>query len=179
MRAYQLDSNQLHPGDVLLEAGSGLFSFLIRWLDGGPYSHSVLYLGHNIIVEAVERGVIQLPAGRLITTQPENYAVFQYPDAERLAQACGTIVAFAETNKRYAWTGVYGVKLPIFKRRAYEHFCSELVARSYAHAGLPLFTGCDPDKVSPNDFARPPCLLERLTLRPFTELPTHFKTLRD
>jgi hypothetical protein len=51
---YQLDATKLRLGDVILEVGSGLILRLIKFVDRGKYSHALLYLGANCIVDADE-----------------------------------------------------------------------------------------------------------------------------
>ena len=93
---YQLDASQLMPGDVILESGDGLFSWLIRRADKGSYSRAILYLGANFIVEAVEQGVRVLQAARVITFHPEHYLVLRHPDAEKLKEKGPELLSFAE-----------------------------------------------------------------------------------
>jgi uncharacterized protein YycO len=69
---YQLDPTRLLPGDVILEKGDSLYSRVIRLSDRGRFSHVILYLGANFIVEAVEEGVRIMQALRVITADPRT-----------------------------------------------------------------------------------------------------------
>ena len=76
---YQIDPTKLLPGDVILEAGDSLYSRVIRLSDWSRFSHVVLYLGANFIVEAVEDGVRIIQALRVITFDPTGYLVLRLP----------------------------------------------------------------------------------------------------
>ncbi|KAB3530499.1 hypothetical protein [Alkaliphilus serpentinus] len=56
-----LKLNDLKPGDVLLCRGEGWVSDLIALLDGGPYSHTALYVGSNdgkhYVIQATGQGI--------------------------------------------------------------------------------------------------------------------------
>ena len=69
---YQLDPTRLLPGDVILEAGEGWYARVTQFLDRGPFSHVILYLGANFIVEAVEEGVRIIQALRVVTFDPQT-----------------------------------------------------------------------------------------------------------
>jgi len=65
MAYCQPDSEKLEPGDVILEAGTGIISQGIKLVDAGllntlgtgdapAFSHVFLYVGMNLIMEADE-----------------------------------------------------------------------------------------------------------------------------
>jgi hypothetical protein len=69
----------------------------------------------------------------------------------------------SELNKPYSWRGVLGTKLPFFRRRAYEHFCSQLAAEAFQRIDIPIFSKeMPPDRVTPNSFSADSCALERV-----------------
>ena len=175
MRAYQLDSDRMLPGDVLLERGRGLESAIIRLFDRGSFSHAILYLGGDQIVEAVDRGVSLRSVLHVMCTDPSRFTLLRHPEANRrIGTQIDSLYSFAqgELNKYYSTAGAIGTKIPFFKRRAHEHFCSELIALIYERMQIPLFTDRRaPDKVSPNDFTRPSCMLLRQREAPFRDLP--------
>jgi len=101
--------------------------------------------------------------------------LLRHPEANRrIGTQIDSLYSFAqgELNKYYSTAGAIGTKIPFFKRRAHEHFCSELIALIYERMQIPLFTDRRaPDKVSPNDFTRPSCMLLRQREAPFRDLP--------
>lgn len=51
-KAWHIDHSALLPGDVLLEAGNTLFGGGVRAINGGDYSHPLLWLGNTDFIEA-------------------------------------------------------------------------------------------------------------------------------
>jgi hypothetical protein len=96
---YQLDPTRLLPGDVILEAGEGWYARVTQFLDRGRFSHVILYLGANFIVEAVEEGVRIMQALRVITFDPQSYLVLRHPDMENLGDKTNEIISFVEQNE--------------------------------------------------------------------------------
>lgn len=60
------DFDSLLPGDVLLMRSAGEFSELVAWLGETEYSHSGLYAGDGIVIEAITKGVESTPLSALI-----------------------------------------------------------------------------------------------------------------
>jgi hypothetical protein len=86
MTFFQLDAEKLQPGDVVLEAGSGAISKLIKVADRprsgsrrGSFSHVFVYVGYSNIMEADE-GVRLLAVNRIITAEPDRFLVLRHPD---------------------------------------------------------------------------------------------------
>ncbi len=158
------------PGDVILEAGEGWYARVTQFLDRGPFSHVILYLGANFIVEAVEEGVRIIQALRVITFDPQSYLVLRHPDMENLGDKTNEIISFveqrlfasllSELNRPYSWTGALGTKAPFLRRRGHEHFCSQLVAEAFQRIGVSIFSKeIPPDRVTPNLFDTESCVL--------------------
>jgi hypothetical protein len=171
---YQLDPTRLMPGDVILEAGEGWYARVTQLIDRGPFSHVILYLGANFIVEAVEEGVRIIQALRVITFDPQSYLVLRHPDMENLGDRTNEIISFveqrlfasllSELNRPYSWTGAMGTKMPFVRRRGHEHFCSQLVAEAFQRIGVSIFLKeIPPEKVTPNLFDTETCVLRRVS----------------
>jgi len=172
-RVYQLDPTRLLPGDVILERGDSLYSRVIRLSDRGRFSHVILYLGANFIVEAVEEGVRIMQALRIITADPRGYQVLRHPEIENLRGKTNEIMSFveqklfvsmlSELNKPYSWRGILGTKLPFFHKRAHEHFCSQLVAEAFQRIGFPLCAADVPmGRITPKFFETDACVLRKV-----------------
>jgi len=170
---YQLNPTRLLPGDVILERGDSLYSRVIRLSDRGRFSHVILYLGANFIVEAVEEGVRIMQALRVITADPRGYQVLRHPEIENLRWKTNEIMSFveqklfvsmlSELNKPYSWRGILGTKLPFFRKRAHEHFCSQLVAEAFQRIGFPLCAADVPmDRITPKFFETDACVLRKV-----------------
>jgi hypothetical protein len=181
MPYFQLDSDRLEPGDVILEAGAGLISQGIKLVDAGLYrtlgfddfeafSHVFIYVGMNFIIEA-DQDVRSLIASRVITDHPENFLVLRHPEFEEKARTHPVWKSFVgaaafwamqpELNKPYNWRGVFGTKLPFLRGKSTGFFCSQLVAETYARIGVEAFkTKIQPDQATPNRFVSDDCLLK-------------------
>ena len=183
MRAiYQLNATALQPGDVILETGTGLFSKLIRLFDRGPYSHVILYLGANFIVEAVGSGVRILQASRIITYDPRRYLVLRHPglaQKELKSEEMKELVAdrlfgtlISDLNRPYSLWGAFRTKLPFLRRAKNEFFCSQLVAQTFEKIGVPAFDATkSSDIVTPNLFLTEACNLKERVDGCFEKLP--------
>jgi hypothetical protein len=176
MTFFQLDAEKLQPGDVVLEAGSGAISKLIKVADRprsgsrrGSFSHVFVYVGYSNIMEADE-GVRLLAVNRIITAEPDRFLVLRHPDYpkgldrpewQEYANSLMFRALYSEANKPYDWWGALATKLPFLKGRANSFFCSQLVAEGYRRLGIPIFKhSVAPADVTPNMFLSDECLLK-------------------
>jgi cell wall-associated NlpC family hydrolase len=97
MAYCQLDPEKLEPGDVILEAGTGIISQGIKFVDAGllntsgigdapAFSHVFLYVGMNLIMEADE-DVRSLLASRVITEHPRTFSSCDIPNSSGRLQS--------------------------------------------------------------------------------------------
>lgn len=97
-----LGTNELQPADVLLSRGHGLLSDLISELDASPYSHSALWLGDGMVLEAVSDGVLKQPLFRGVArSYVDVYRYRRQPlaRAQEILQA-----AAAHLGQPYGWS---------------------------------------------------------------------------
>jgi len=168
MTLYQLDAEKLRPGDVIVEAGDGMISKLIKFFDSGRFSHVSVYVGMNALMEADE-GVRIILASRVITETPDKFTVLRHPSHPHglvgagwteLANNLMFCALHPEANKPYSWLGVLATKLPLLKGKENSFFCSQLVCEGYRRVGVPLFQPKrSPEKTTPNMFVSDECLL--------------------
>lgn len=60
--SYELLKKSIRPGDVLLVEGGQVFSTAIKYLTQSNWSHSALYIGDEILIEAdIKEGVRKIP----------------------------------------------------------------------------------------------------------------------
>jgi len=184
MTYYQLDSEKLEPGDVILEAGGGLISNAIKLVDGGAlnaFSHVFVYVGMNLIMEADE-DVRSILASRVITQTPDSYLVLRHPDFARAISHpvwksfMGNLAFLAmhpEVNKPYNWRGMFATQLRFLGSSSNGFFCSQLVAEAYKRVGVaPFKSDVPPQQVTPNRFVSSDCLLSPVP-DCFLKLPDH------
>jgi hypothetical protein len=140
---YQLNSEKLRSGDVILEAGTGLGSKIIKLVDRGEnaakygkFSHVFVYVDMNAIMEADE-GVRMILASRVITETPDKFLVLRHPaypsgiEHPEWAAFTKNLMFMAlqpEVNKPYNWWGMLATKLTFLKGRRNAFFCSQLMA---------------------------------------------------
>jgi len=163
---------QIKNGDVLMYKGKKIFSKLISWLTGSPYSHAGIAVWWNerlMVMEAAMRGVMVVPLSRNIHQHKGNVEWFSYKgeisEEDRLRMV---IFAQDELGKSYArWKAVlFGLKI-LFKRNLSRKdqlrmenklFCSQYVAQIYNSVGLDLKKDRADRFMSPEDIARSPLM---------------------
>jgi hypothetical protein len=78
-RLWVFDRNSLQEGEVLLELGESLKSRMIARLDGGRFSHPLIWAGNSDFVEAVSGGVRNIAYMRVLIQRPDNDRPFLRP----------------------------------------------------------------------------------------------------
>jgi len=165
---------QIKNGDILMYKGKKIFSKIIRWLTGSPYSHAGIAVWWNerlMVMEAVMRGVRVVPLSLNIYQHKGNVEWFsckkEILDEDRLRMI---IFAQEELGKSYArWKAIlFGLRI-LFNRNLSRKdqlrmenklFCSQYVAQIYNSIGLDLKKNREDRFMSPGDIAKSP-LLER------------------
>lgn len=139
----------LLPGDVILETGNSAFGRAIRAVDGGAFSHALMWVGNTDFIEAVTDGARIISFARVLVTDPEHLLLLRHPDpaVARVAADEARNLAF----KGYAFGKALATKLPVKPSSPTSLFCSQLIAEAYARAGSDLVTGKLPAKVKPRD----------------------------
>jgi len=147
-RLWTLDPAALRDGDVILEFGGSIKSAIISAFDGGPYSHALIWVGNNDVVESVGGGVRNLSFERVLIEDPALWTLLHQPDrtlGQRAALAARRLV-----SKHYNTKGAFrslGPGAGVSDPGAV--FCSELVAQAYLDAGVEVVPGLPPQKVTP------------------------------
>lgn len=195
MGCFQLNSEKLKPGDVILEAGDGLTAEFIKSVDRisifekGKFSHVFIYLGMNLIMEA-DADVRRIQASRIITDNLNKFLILRHPNNPdgiqiswlgEFAGAATFIALHPEIHKSYDWRGMFGTKIPFIGSSDNAFFCSKLVAEAYKRLEIDLFLENrprprprPPQYVTPNAFLSKECLLRPITTEEcFSRLPDH------
>jgi hypothetical protein len=143
----------LQPGDLLLYAGRGLFSWVIRTKTWSDVSHLEVYDGGGFSLasrdgEGVERFPLRLN---------DLYAVLR-PNAPFDFPAGRTWFATVR-GQGYDWIGLLSFYFARFRGKENgKQFCSEFATRFFRAAGLDLFPRRDADAVAPGEFLSNPLL---------------------
>ncbi|MGY1705710.1 papain-like cysteine protease family protein [Geodermatophilus sp. SYSU D00697] len=169
----------LQTGDVILSTTDKLVSKAIRAAMGSTISHSLIYVGDEMVVEAIASGVVLQPLARSIGDASVAVA-FRHPGltpdlALQVRDFVGTKIGqpydrwlildharfrmpariceelYEGEQRRQCRERVGRVYLGTATND--EFICSELVAAAFASAGLPLTTE-PPHWVTPEDLAR-------------------------
>ena len=172
-----IKADALQPGDILLTSVATVNSFGIRLGTFSPVSHAVLYLGDDVVAEAVGSGVRQRTLDALVDDE-QMVVAFRLPGvtAEHVARLGAW--SLMQVGTRYNTVGVMLDAPFVLNRRVCElplipgpvrnfcvsgfatvqlgasrndqFFCSQFVLEAYNQAGLPITT-TDPRWVSPAD----------------------------
>lgn len=149
----------LKPGDIVLTADAGKLSKAVRLATRGEVSHAMICVQSGSVVDSTHDGV------QAHNIQRQLYAVGDRVDVlrprEPLAGAqLRSVINFArsEIGTRYSNTEAAKAALPRKGPGGRRMFCSRLVARAYAHAGIRLVT--DPDYCTPDDLRRSALLVQ-------------------
>jgi len=147
-------------GDYGVVKTGGFFGKLIRFGTMARWNHTFIYIGGNKIVEATPRGVI--------TSLVENYPLIGWNQHEEITGEQREIIydyAISTVGKPYNFIVIVSLILRILGLRLLANnrllhslaqhdgfICSELVAESYAKAGITLIQK-PVDQVTPGDLA--------------------------
>lgn len=156
----------LEIGDIILSTTTQIPSRIIRAGTASPVSHSILYIGDSLVVEAIKEGVVLRPIQQALADA--SFAVALRYQGLSFQQAL-KICDFAGTKIGKPYDYRYGIQQALFRLDLLttcagktgddlrecrqwvgrinmgtgtndKWFCSELVIASYADAGVPLTT---------------------------------------
>ena len=146
---WRFDPDTLRPGDVVLEAGSTGKGLAIRTIDGGSYSHALLWLGDGNFIEAVGIGARMISFKRVIVENRNDWAVLRLRD-DGIAGRGAAQQARNLAHLQYDLRGVLATKIGFLRREDRTRlFCSQLVAQAYENAGFALVDGQQPNTITP------------------------------
>ncbi len=162
---HRLNYKALKVGDVIVETGDSKFGRVIRAVERKPFSHALICIGGGQVVEAVQRGVVFMPATRIVTREPDRYRQLRHPGLGDLQKEVIECAVRSQAFKNYNLRGALGTKAaPIRTRISGEKFfCSELVTTAYSAAGITLVPGRSSASVTPNILVGAASLLEDVT----------------
>jgi uncharacterized protein YycO len=183
MSARSIDPSELRPADILVTTGRSFISGAIRTATGSDFSHTVLYIGGKRSIEAIAEGVVERD---LSSPLGEASLVVALRRRHMTNSARQVVIQSAKdfTGKPYDYIGAAGAgfshrrgklafvlapraSLALYfaakvnaseKNRDKAFFCSELAARCYELAGLPITDG-DPSFTTPRAVRVSPYLL--------------------
>lgn len=149
----------LLPGDIILTARPGKLGKSIRRLTSGEVSHAMICVQAASFIDSTMNGVQASNIQREYFEDDE--VLFRFRLREPASpETMARVVDYARTEigARYATADIVGVKSPVRGQPSKRQFCSRLVARAFAKAGIELLP--DTDYCSPEDLRTSPHLVE-------------------
>jgi uncharacterized protein YycO len=149
---------QLKPGDVFVVHGRHLISRMIRIVTDSHWNHATMYVGKGRFIEANNKAVETRP---LEEYEGKEIEIYRHKKATAYHQKKIVEAAMQKRGKGYDFfhlvqffwlfvTGRRGNARQLGSKNKY--ICSELVASSYAEAGLKVYKNYNPTQISPADF---------------------------
>lgn len=149
----------LRPGDIVLTATTGKVSKVVRRATKGDVSHAMICVQHGSTIDSTDDGV------QASNIQRELYGADDTAIVLRLRErpdepAMHRVIEFArsEIGTRYSKVEAARTVMAGRRPRTKQMFCSRLVARAFAAAGVQLVA--DIDYCSPDDLRVSPMLFE-------------------
>lgn len=149
----------LLPGDIVLTATTGKVSKVVRRASRGAVSHAMICVQNGSTIDSTDDGVQAANIQRELYEAGDTVFVLRLrePLSEAHLQSV-TNFARSEVGTRYSKAEAVRTVLGGPKPRTKQMFCSRLVARAYAAAGVQLVH--DPDYCSPEELRLSPLLAE-------------------
>lgn len=150
--ALIFDTARLKAGDVVLERSDGKESEIITAVDGGSFSHALLWLGGSDFIEATDGGSRVISFARVGIIDPGRWSVLRFVGAGNDSDSIAADAAMHARNLAhmpYNLSGALRSVTPAARQQATKLFCSELVAEAYQRAGASVSDGVAPERTTP------------------------------
>lgn len=139
-----IDYCDLQPGDILLTTSQAAESWSVRRGTKSDISHAMLYVGSSSVIDSTSDGVNARNLQKLF--YEDDSAVHALRPVTPLRPAdLGTVIQYARlaTGTPYALREAVRSAVKPQGQGSKKQFCSRLVARAYASAGIQLVTNVD------------------------------------
>jgi hypothetical protein len=141
---------RLRPGDIVLTATQGKVSKVVRRATKGVVSHAMICVEHGSTIDSTDGGVQASNIQRELYGAEDTVMVLRLREPpDQLALQAIVEFARSEIGTRYSKIEAARTVMAGPKPRSRRMFCSRLVARAYAAAGIHLVP--DADYCSPDD----------------------------
>ena len=133
----RLDETRLRPGDIILTGGRSKLSLAVRKALGGEIAHALLYLQFCSAVDSTMYGVRTSNTQRMLFHEDETVIALR-PRADLSADQLRTVLDYARSQNgaRYDLWGAARSRKGTGPSAGNRQFCSRLVSRAYAAAGI-------------------------------------------
>lgn len=153
----KIDFSQLQPGDILLTTSLAAESWSVRFGTKSDISHAMLYVASTSVIDSTGDGVHARNLQKMF--YDDRCAIYALrPKVPLTAEQLSKAIAYAraETGTQYSVIeAVRTLKAPR-SEGSDKQFCSRLVARAYAAAGIKLVD--NPDFCTPQQLKESPFL---------------------
>lgn len=155
----RLDETRLQPGDIILTGGHSKISGAVRKALGGTIAHALLYVQNCSVIDSTLKGVRASNTQRMFFEDSEAVIVVRM-DEPLGAEALSAVLDYArvQVGTRYAPFSAARSRRGTGPRGEKRQFCSRLVARAYATAGVEFHD--DTDYCSPQHLVDSALLVE-------------------
>lgn len=149
----------LERGDIVLTAGPGKVSKVIRRASKGDVSHAMICVQNGSIIDSTDFGVQAHNIQRELYGPDDHVVVLRLREPLSDVRLAAVIdFARSEIGTRYSKVEAARSVMGGPKPRTRQLFCSRLVARAYAYAGVTLVS--DPDYCTPEELRQSSLLIE-------------------
>lgn len=157
MKRIKVDA--LVPGDIVLTASKSAAGKGIRVATGATVSHAMICVQNGSVIDSTGAGVQARNVQRELFKPAEKVFAFRMRVPLQAVQLA-RVISFArsEIGTRYSAREAVLSVAPGRRRRDRRQFCSRLVARAYAYAGVQLVA--DQDYCTPDELRLSPFLYE-------------------
>ncbi|MDE0567768.1 MULTISPECIES: YiiX/YebB-like N1pC/P60 family cysteine hydrolase [Shewanella] len=147
----RINTDILMKGDVVLTTTSGKDSGFIRKVTRSDISHAMICVAYGSVIDSTEEGVQARNIQKLL--YDDECAIYILRLKTPLSQVqADSIVNYARASTGTSYTKIEAAKSiapEIAGKGGIKQFCSRMVARAYASAGIMLVN--NPDYCTPND----------------------------
>jgi hypothetical protein len=159
------------PADIILARPRTLslspIAFAYRFLLRADYVHSMLYIGRGKVLHTTSRhGVVVVPTPRTIYKR-DRYAILRHPSLTDGDRARVVDNAMQLHGMRLDYPALVtnvparlaGLRKPLVRLETNRVWCSRLIVRAYADAGVDIVPPDQVEHVTSEDLVRSPLLV--------------------
>jgi hypothetical protein len=155
----KLNDTRLLPGDIILTSTPEKISRAVRRMTKSEISHALIYVQHCSVIDSTMNGVQSGNTQRMFFDEASTVVVLRSKAPLSSADILKiTDFARAATGTTYAKFEAATILTKKYLKTTRKQFCSRLVARAFAAAGIRLVL--DPDYCSPQDLRESALLYE-------------------
>tara|TARA_B100000676_G_C18026491_1_gene815923 strand:+ start:646 stop:1656 length:1011 start_codon:yes stop_codon:yes gene_type:complete len=156
----KINTDILKKGDVVLTTTSGKDSGFIRKVTNSDISHAMICVAYGSVIDSTGEGVQARNIQKLL--YDDECAIYILRLKTPLSEVqSDSIVNYARSSTGTSYTKIEAAKSiapEIAGKGGVKQFCSRIVARAYASAGIMLVN--NPDYCTPNDLKKSELLMQ-------------------